>query len=48
MQQEVELSALALAQEVDPTALAASVDAEWKSLLVMVGIWRPRMTRLPD
>ena len=57
MQQEVELSALALAHEVDPTALAASVDAEWKFLLVMValatanvilGIWRPRLTRRPD
>jgi|SRR5450432_3137941 hypothetical protein len=57
MQQEAELSARALANEIDPVTLAASVDAEWKSLLVMLavatvnvilGIWRPRLTRLPD
>jgi hypothetical protein len=57
MQQEAELSARALANEVDPSALAASVDPEWKSLVVMLalatanvvlGIWRPRLTRLPD
>lgn len=57
MQQEAELSAQALAHEVDPAALAASLGAEWKSLWVMLaiatvnvilGIWRPRLTRLPD
>jgi hypothetical protein len=57
MQQEAELSARALANEIDPVTLAASVDAEWKSLSVMLavatvnvilGIWRPRLTRLPD
>ena len=57
MQQEAELSARALAHEVDPAALAASLDAEWKSLWVLLavatvnvilGVWRPRFTRLPD
>jgi hypothetical protein len=57
MQQEAELSARALAHEVDPAALAASLDPEWKSLWVMLalatanvalGIWRPRLTRIPD
>jgi hypothetical protein len=57
MQQEAELSASALAQEVDPATLGAMVGAEWKSLWVMLalatvnvilGIWRPRLTRLPD
>jgi hypothetical protein len=57
MQQEAELSARALANEIDPAMLAASVGAEWKSLWVMLavatvnvilGIWRPRLTRLPD
>jgi uncharacterized membrane protein len=57
MQQEAELSARALAHEVDPAALAASLGAEWKSLWVMLaiatanvvlGIWRPRLTRIPD
>ena len=57
MQQEAELSARALAHEVDPATLAASLGAEWKSLWVMLaiatvnvilGIWRPRLTRLPD
>jgi hypothetical protein len=46
-----------LALEVDPATLAASVGAEWKSLWVMLalatvnvllGIWRPRLTRIPD
>jgi hypothetical protein len=57
MQQEAELSARVLAHEVDPSELAASLDAEWKSLCVMLalatanvtlGIWRPRLTRLPN
>jgi hypothetical protein len=57
MQQEAELSARALAHEVDPATLAASLGAEWKSLWVMLalatvnvilGIWRPRLTRLPN
>jgi hypothetical protein len=57
MQQEAELSARALAHEVDPATLAASLGPEWKSLWVMLalatanvilGIWRPRLTRLPD
>ena len=56
MQQEAELSAHALAHEVDPAALAASLGAEWNSLWVMIavamanvilGIWRPRLTRRP-
>jgi hypothetical protein len=57
MQQEAGLSARALTHEVDPAALAASLGAEWKSLWVLFavatanvifGIWRPRLTRLPD
>ncbi len=57
MQQEAELSARALAHEVDPAMLAASLSAEWKSIWVILavaavnvilGIWRPRLTRLPD
>jgi hypothetical protein len=57
MQQEAELSARALAHEVDPATLAASLGAEWNSLWVMLavatanvilGVWRPRLTRLPD
>jgi hypothetical protein len=57
MQQEAELSARVLAHEADAAMLAASLGPEWKSLLVMLalatanvvlGIWRPRLTRLPD
>jgi len=57
MQQEAELSARALAHEVDPATLAASLGAEWKSLWVMLalatanvilGVWRPRLTRLKE
>jgi hypothetical protein len=57
IQQEAELSAQALAHEVDPATLAASLGAEWKSLWVLLavatanvilGIWRPRLTRIPD
>jgi hypothetical protein len=57
MQQEAELSSRALAHEVDPGALAVSLGTEWNSLWVLLsvatanvilGIWRPRLTRLPD
>jgi hypothetical protein len=57
MQQEAELSARALAREVDPATLGGSLSAEWNSLWVMLavatanvvlGIWRPRLTRIPD
>lgn len=57
MQQEAEQSARALAHEVDPATLAMTVNAEWNSLWVLLavatanvilGIWRPRLTRLPD
>jgi hypothetical protein len=57
MQQEAELSARALAHGVDPATLAASLDAEWKSLWVLLavatanvilGVWRPRLTKLRD
>ena len=57
MQSEAELSARALAHEVDPAALGASLSAEWNSLWIMLaiatanvilGIWRPRLTRIPD
>ena len=56
MQQEAELSARALIHEVDPASLAASFGAERNSLWVMLalatanvilGVWRPRLTRLP-
>jgi hypothetical protein len=57
MQQEAELSAQALAGAGETAALAASLGAEMNSLWillavatanVMFGIWRPRLTRLPD
>lgn len=57
MQQEAELSARAMAHEIDPATLGASFGAEWNSLWIMLavatanvilGIWRPRLTRLPD
>ena len=57
MQQEAELSARALAGEVDVAALAVSLGAERNSLWVMLavatanvvlGVWRPRFTRLRD
>jgi hypothetical protein len=57
MQQEAELSARALSHEIDPATLAASLDAEWKSLWILLavatvnvilGIWRPRVSRLSD
>ena len=57
MQEEAEQSARALAGEVDPATLAASLGAERNTLWVLLavatlnvvlGIWRPRLTRLPD
>jgi hypothetical protein len=57
MQQEAELSARLLADGSDTAALAASLGAEQNSLWVLLavatanvvlGIWRPRLTRLPD
>jgi len=57
MQQEAEMSARALAHEIDPAGLASSLGSEWTSLGVMLalatanvilGIWRPRLTSLPD
>jgi hypothetical protein len=57
MQQQAELSSRALAHEVDPATLGTSLGAEWNSLWVMLavttanvvlGVWRPRLTRLPD
>jgi len=57
MQQEAELSARALAGEVDVATLAQSLGAEQGSLWVLLaiatanvvlGIWRPRLTRIPD
>jgi uncharacterized membrane protein len=57
LDEEADLSARALTGEVDPTDLATSWAAERNSLWVllavaaanvMLGIWRPRFTRLPD
>jgi uncharacterized membrane protein len=57
MQEQAEISKRALAGEVDPAALANSLSAERTSLWVLLavatanvvlGIWRPRFTRLPD
>jgi hypothetical protein len=57
MQQEAELSARALSGEIASTALGESLDAERNSLWVLLavgaanlvlGVWRPRFTRLPD
>jgi uncharacterized membrane protein len=57
MQQEAELSARAMAHEIDPASLGVSLGAEWKSLWIMMaiatanvilGVWRPRLTRFPD
>jgi hypothetical protein len=57
MQEEAGRSTNAVAGQVDPTALARSLGAErttlWMLLLVAtanvgLGIWRPRLTRLPD
>ena len=57
MQEEAEQSAKALAGQVDPATLGTSLGAESGTLWVMLaiatlnvvlGIWRPRLTRLPD
>jgi uncharacterized membrane protein len=57
LQEEADLSARALTGEANHAALAASFGAERNSLLallavatanVVLGIWRPRFTRLPD
>lgn len=57
MQQEAELSAQVVAGGAEASALAASLTAEMNSLWVLLavatanvvfGIWRPRLTRLPD
>jgi hypothetical protein len=57
MTQEAARSASALAGQFDPAMLAASVVAERNTLWVLLGvatanvvfgIWRPRLTRLPD
>ena len=56
MQEEARLSAGALAGQVDPAALGGSLGAERLTLWVVLavatanvalGIWRPRLTRLP-
>ena len=57
MQREAEQSARALAGQIDPATLAGSLGAERGTLWVLLavatanvvlGIWRPRLTRLPD
>jgi hypothetical protein len=57
MQEEARRSAAALAGQVDPATLAASLTAERNTLWILIavaafnvafGIWRPRLTRLPD
>ena len=57
LQEEAELSARALSGEVDPATFVASLGNERNSLWVLLavatanvvlGIWRPRLTRLPD
>lgn len=57
MQQEAEQSADAVAGRVDPATLAGSLTAERYTLWVLLavatanvvlGIWRPKLTRLPD
>ncbi len=57
MQQEAELSARAMAHQMDAAGLGASLGAEWNSLWIMLavatanvilGIWRPRLTRFSD
>lgn len=57
IQQEAELSARALAAEVSATTLASALDAERNSIWVLLavgaanvvlGVWRPRLSRLPD
>jgi hypothetical protein len=57
IQEEAEQTASALAGRVDPATLAASLGGERVGLWVLIavavvnvvlGIWRPRLTRLPD
>jgi len=57
IQEEAERSANALAGKLDPAALTGSYGAEQNSLWVLLavsaanvilGIWRPRLTRIPD
>jgi hypothetical protein len=57
IQQEADLSARALAGEVNTAALAGTSGSERNSLWVLLavatvnvvlGVWRPRLTRLPD
>ena len=57
IQEEAKRSGLALAGKLDPTALTGAYGAErgtlWVLLVVattniVLGIWRPRFTRLPD
>jgi len=57
MQQEADLSARALTGEIDTAALAGSLGAERNSIWVLLavatanvvlGVWRPRFTWLPD
>jgi hypothetical protein len=57
LQEEAELSARVLAGGADPASLAVSIGSERNSLWVLLavaaanvvlGIWRPRLTSLPD
>ena len=57
MQDEAALSAQALAGQIDPATLAGSLGSERATLWVLLavatvnvvlGVWRPRLTRLPD
>lgn len=57
MEQEAELSARALAAGINSGTLGAALDAERGSLWVLLavaaanvalGVWRPRLSRLPD
>ncbi len=57
MQEQAERSAEALAGKLDPATLAGSLGSERATLWVLLavatanvilGIWRPRLTRLPD
>lgn len=57
IQEEAKRSALALAGQLDPKSLTGSYGAEYGTLWVMLvvatanvvlGIWRPRLTRIPD
>ena len=57
MQEEAQRSADALASQVDPSTLATSLGAERNTLWiilavaaanVVLGIWRPRLTRIPE